>query len=203
MCVCLCVLSASDGSFLYKLVLTGRDRGCVECDEGARELSQIGEGQNYQGFHHHSLTSTALTRRSLCSSSQYCHVTYTGRHNGLCFLSFKMFYWFLQYRQMCRLSSKQNNMTKKHKRTSIGLYLCLCMLPRKTFLLTPASSDSQWLKGFNFEAAAVSRQHTSVWVWAVDWNANLLHLIWICTFFMIFVSKGQCKTLHKKTSLQF
>lgn len=35
--VCMFVCAVSQWClFLYKLVLTGRDRGCVECDEGAR-----------------------------------------------------------------------------------------------------------------------------------------------------------------------
>lgn len=69
-----CMLVCSVGQWrpcLYKLVLTGRDRGCAECDEGARgALSDSWRSKLPRVSS--SLTTTALTRRWQC-----CHVMCT------------------------------------------------------------------------------------------------------------------------------
>ena len=63
----MCVLSARKSPFfLYKMVLTDRDRGCSSVIKEPERLFQMAEGQNYQEVYHHSLTLIELTTELLC-----------------------------------------------------------------------------------------------------------------------------------------
>lgn len=82
-CVCKCVyvfVCAVEQwcLFHYKLVATGRDRGRVECDEGARgALSDSWRSKLPRVSSSLTHISTALTRRWLCSALRCGSVIYT------------------------------------------------------------------------------------------------------------------------------
>lgn len=180
--------------FHYKLVLTSRDRGCVECDEGAMgalsdswrsKLPRVSSSFTYIDWTDGKMTVFFLT-------VYLCNIhSETDIHNSKILL-----YRFFNINKYANTSNKQitwqqQQSENKFHKSCISMclslhhrqYLCLCMLTSTTlFLLLQTSAERLLLWSSCKHPGNINE---SVWA-TVDWNANLLHLIWICTFFLDF-----------------
>lgn len=118
----LCVLSASDGSFFISWCWQAETEVVWSVMKEPGELFQITEGQNYQGFRHHShIDCTDQKMTVLFLTVELCNIrSETGVHSSKIPAS-PGFLWFiflliLQYKEMRRWSKKQNNMSKNISR---------------------------------------------------------------------------------------